>query len=117
MMLLAAILSAATRTKSGPCIPIKYSILYNSWELEQNVQYSETAHVYFPRLCADYTAKVCDRWRRMLSSPENALSYILCDAGGQFEWIAAAAAVVLRYYCVDCKVKPIEIDYFINRLV
>lgn len=33
MMLLAAILSEATRTKSDPCIPIKYSILQNSYEM------------------------------------------------------------------------------------
>lgn len=94
MMLLAATLSAATRTKSGPCIPIKYSILYNSYEPKDF--YKNLKEQSSPFLvCADYTAKVRDGCRGLLSSPEKALARFQRDSGGQFERTAVVVSAVL----------------------
>lgn len=84
MMLLAATLSEATRTKSDPCMPIRYSILKNGYEMRLFKNNPERKHKSFRLLGADYTAKVCGGWSRFDVVTGSSSLALLCDAGGHF---------------------------------
>lgn len=101
-MLLAATLSEATRTKSDPCIPIKYSILQNSSEMWLFKTIWEEIQAPSSPLSRLHSKSLREMARLDVVTGSSSF-HLLSDAGGQF-WTrfccdSAASTVKLRENC------------------